>query len=52
MADEQLELGFPDPEDFESYDDKDAAEVQASLPSDSFELNTADFETEGCDCVR
>lgn len=51
MADEQLEFDFPDPEEFENFDDKDAEEVEASLPSDSFELNTADFDSQGC-CVR
>jgi len=51
MADgnEQLSLEFPDPDDFESFDDVDSETVE--LPEDSFELNTADFDTEGC-CVR
>jgi hypothetical protein len=47
---EQLE--FPDPEEFVSYDEVDSENGQAELPVDSFEFNTADFDTEGCGCVR
>lgn len=54
MADEneQLELGFTDPSEFPSYDDVDSDEGENELPADSFELNTADFDTEGCGCVQ
>ena len=50
---EQLELGFPDPDDFESYDEVDSTDGQAELPDDSFDEAVAqDNESnEGC-CVR
>lgn len=50
--DDQLEFDFPNPDDFENFDEADSQEVEAGLPKDSFELNTADFNTEGCGCVR
>lgn len=54
MADEndQLEFDFPSTDDFPSYDDVDSETAETELPDDSFELNTADFKTEGCGCVR
>lgn len=46
---QNTEASFPDPDDFENYDEVDYETVE--FDGDSFELNTADFETEGCACV-
>jgi hypothetical protein len=40
------DLGFEDPDTFENFDDVEYDDVE--LPEDSFEFNTADFNTEGC----
>jgi hypothetical protein len=54
MTDEnpnQLELDFPDPDDFPSYDDVDPAEGQSELDADSFEAAGVSIE-EGCGCIQ
>lgn len=48
---QQLELDFPDPDDFPSYDETDPADGQAELPDDSFEAAAVSVE-EGCGCVQ
>lgn len=48
---DQLELSFPDPEEFRSYDEVDSEVGQAELPGDSFDENAASEGEEGC-CVR
>ena len=51
MADEQLELDFPNPDDFPSYDEVDSVEGQAELPEDNFDEASATEDEGGC-CVR
>lgn len=51
---EQLDLGFPEPDDFPSYDEVDSEQGQAELPADSFDVNAVgegEPGEEGC-CVR
>jgi len=51
---DQLELTFPDPDDFPSYDEVESEDGQAELPEDSFDEVSADdneYDEEGC-CVR
>ena len=50
--DDQLEFDFPSTDDFESFDDADSVAVEDELPNDSFQVATADFNTEGCGCVK
>lgn len=54
MADEneQLELEFPDPDDFPSYDDVESEEGEGELPADSFDEAAANDDEEGCECVK
>lgn len=54
MADnnEQFELEFPDPDDFESYDEVESDEGQAELPEDSFDEAAASDNEEGCACSK
>lgn len=50
---EQLELDFPSPDEFESYDEVDSVEGQAELSDDSFDsAAVSDDEVEGGCCVR
>lgn len=53
MADEnsQLELDFPSPDGFPSYDDVDSDEAEDNLPTDSFDETAATEDEAGC-CVR
>lgn len=53
MADEndQLELDFPSPDNFPSFDEVDSDEGQAQLPTDSFD-EAAVNENEGGCCIR
>jgi hypothetical protein len=54
MADVNLVLTFPDPDDFPSYDDVESDEGQAELPDDSFDEAAAvedEENDEGCGCV-
>jgi hypothetical protein len=48
---EQLELSFPDPDEFPSYDEVDSDDGESELPGDSFDEAVADFDREGCGCV-
>lgn len=51
---EQLDLSFPDPEDFPSYDEVDSTQGQAELPHDSYDpqaVGDCEPGEEGC-CVR
>jgi hypothetical protein len=41
MADEQLELAFPNPDDFPSYDEVDSEIGENELPADSYDENAA-----------
>jgi hypothetical protein len=47
----QLELDFPSPDDFESYDEVESDDGQAELPTDNFDESSADFENERCGCA-
>lgn len=51
--DEQLELEFPDPSEFPSYDEVQSEDGQSELPEDSFDEAgvTEGEDNEGC-CVR
>lgn len=55
MADEQIELQFPDPEQFTSYDEVDSEIGENELAADSFDENEANFDDEpddlGCCAV-
>lgn len=53
MADEnsQLELDFPSPDGFPSYDDVDSEEAESELPTDSFDEASVDEDEVGC-CIR
>lgn len=42
--------GFPDPEEFESYDEVDSEDGEAELPDDSFNLDAATEAEDGVDC--
>jgi len=55
MADEtepQVDLEFPDPEEFPSYDDVDSEDGEAELPQDSFDASSASNDEQGCGCVQ
>lgn len=49
MGVDNIEVLFPDPNEFVSYDDVDSTEGQAELPEDSF-LAAAVSVEEGCGC--
>lgn len=50
---DQLELDFPDPDEFPSYDDVESDDGESELPADSFDEDAASDDEceEGC-CVR
>jgi hypothetical protein len=50
MADnnDQLELDFPSTDDFESFDEADSEEVEAEMPSDSFDESSVTDSERGC----
>lgn len=55
MADEQLELSFPDPSEFPSYDDVESDEGQAELPDDGFDEAAAtedELDDAACGCTK
>ena len=49
----EIDLGFPDPNEFDSYDDVNSEDGQSELPEDSYDGSalTDDEPEEGC-CVR
>jgi len=57
MADEkqtestQLELSFPNPDDFPSYDEVDSEQGQAELPDNSYDESSVIDSESGC-CVN
>jgi hypothetical protein len=52
MTDENKDYkpDFPDPEDFESYDEVDSEDGQAELPEDSFDESAATDEEHESGC--
>ena len=50
---DQLELSFPDPSEFPSYDEVDSDDGQAEVPDDSYDETSANNNDlgEGC-CLR
>lgn len=48
---DQLELSFPDPNEFPSYDEVNSEVGQAELPDDSFNESAVSEGEEGC-CVQ
>jgi hypothetical protein len=44
----QLELGFPDPDEFPSFDDVDPDEAQSQVPSDDFDQASVTENESGC----
>lgn len=42
--------GFPDPEEFDSYDEVESEDGQAELPDDSFEEPASAEDEDGVDC--
>lgn len=49
---EQLELSFPSTDGFPDYDEVDSDVGQSFLPPDNFDESQADFDSEGCGCVK
>lgn len=42
--------GFPDPEEFDSYDEVESEDGQAELSDDSFDEGSAREDEDGCEC--
>jgi hypothetical protein len=52
MADETKDptRGFPNPDDFDSYDEVESEDGQAELPEDNYEESVSNAIGEGCEC--
>ena len=48
----QLQLEFPDPDQFPSYDDVWSEDGESELPQDSFDATNVNYDDEGCGCVQ